>query len=301
MSYVPSENSPLKGQNGTSALYETISVHRSEDGRVATILIDRQKTRNSLTFRFWREFDDALKNLEADHNNRVIILKGAGVGFSSGHDLTGSEPALRDYKIAPDDPTTRGNHLVNVKISMQQVTDVMLSFWNISRVTIAQLHGFALAGGLELAMMADLVVATENCRIGHPGLRGLGSARNGNIWPLVIGMRKAKELYFTGDSISGVEAERMEMINYAWPEDEIDEKTIALANRIAISSSDHLAVLKMTMNKFYENMGIYSSVRSATEHDALIQTSDFFGEFIRRMVSEGPKAAFTWRESLYGE
>lgn len=283
------------------AEYETIKVSSSADGRVGTISINRPKTKNALSTKFWEEFDAALKDFEADHNNRVIILKGEGAGFSSGHDLSFSERPRRTYKIRPDDKDARGMHLVNLKISMQQVTDVMLYFWNISRVTIAQLHGFALAGGVELAMLADLVVASDDCRIGHPGLRGIGSARNGNIWPLVIGMRKAKELYYTGDSITGAEAEKIEMINYAWSADELDDLTQKLAARIAVSSSDHLAALKFTMNRFYENMGIYPSLRSATEHDAIIQTSDFANEFMRRLTAEGPKAAFQWRDGLYGD
>ena len=105
-------------------------------------------------------------------------------------------------------------------------------------------------------------------RLGHPGLRGLGTSRTGVIWPLVIGMRKAKELYYTGDSVSGAEAERIGMINYSWPKDELEERTIAMADRIANLSADHLAILKLNMNRFYENMGIYSSVRSSTDMDA---------------------------------
>jgi enoyl-CoA hydratase len=173
-----------------------------------------------------------------------------------------------------------------------------------AKVTIAQVHGYALAGGCELAMMADLVVAAEDAQLGHPGLRGLGTSRTGVIWPLVIGMRKAKELYYTGDSISGREAERIGMINYAWPKEELEENTIALADRLANATADHLAILKLNMNRFYENMGIYSSVRSSTDMDAMAQMTSFSYAWQDRMresmeAGTGLKGALDWREGMY--
>ena len=96
-------------------------------------------------------------------------------------------------------------------------------------------------------------------------------------------MRKAKELSYTGENITAVEAQEMGMINYAWPKNELEDRTIAFADRIAVMSSDHLAALKVNMNRFYENMGIYSSVRSSTDHDAMGQFTDF---------------AYQWRDQL---
>ena len=157
---------------------------------------------------------------------------------------------------------------------MQRITNIHMYFWNMDKVTIAQVHGYALAGGCELCMMADLVVAAEDAQMGHPGLRGLGTSRTGLIWPLVIGMRKCKELMYTGENISGLEAEECGMANYAWPIDELDARTIAFADRIAVQSADHLAILKVNANRFYENMGIYSSVRSSTDLDAAGQFTE---------------------------
>lgn len=148
-------------------------------------------------------------------------------------------------------------------------------------------------------MMADLVVAADDAQIGHPGLRGIGTARNGNIWPLVIGMRKAKELYYTGDSLTGLSAAECGMINYSWPAEELEARTIAFADRIANMSSDHLAVLKLTMNRFYENMGIYSSMRSATDLDAMAQLTEHTYDFHEQFTQGGMKQAFKWRDEPY--
>ena len=156
----------------------------------------------------------------------------------------------------------------------------------------------ASAGGCEMAMMADLVTAADDAQLGHPGLR-FGGTRNSLILPLVIGMRRAKELFCTGESISGTRAAEIEMINYAWPLDELDERTIALADKIAILPADHLAMLKLHMNRFYENMGIYSSVRSSTDLDAAGQFTTQHYEWNDRMQRDGFKSALAWRDGPY--
>lgn len=172
-------------------------------------------------------------------------------------------------------------------------------FWNMTKITIAQVHGYALAGGCELAMMADLVTAADDAQLGHPGLRGLGTSRTGVIWPLVLGMRKAKELYYTGENVTGAEAEAMGMVNYSWPGAELEDRTIAFADRIANMSADHLAILKVNANRFYENMGIYSSVRSSTDLDAAGRFTEYSMEFQDHMREGGLKEALAWRDGPF--
>lgn len=117
-------------------------------------------------------------------------------------------------------------------------------------------------------------------------------------------MRKAKELYYTGDSVTGAEAERIGMVNYSFPKEELEERTLALADRIANLSADHLAILKVNMNRFYENMGIYSSVRTSTDLDAAAQftaQSYAWQDKMRESVEAGTglKAALDWRDGPY--
>ena len=119
------------------------------------------------------------------------------------------------------------------------------------------------------------------------------------FWPLVIGMRKAKELYYTGENVNGREAAEIGMINYAWPKEKLEENTLALADRIAIMTADQLAILKVNMNRFYENMGIYSSVRSSTDLDAAGQFTEFGYQWQDKMREEGLKGALQWRDGPY--
>ena len=270
------------------------------DGRVARITLNRPEKMNALSQELLYEFWDALHDLEADSSARVIIVRGAGRTFSAGYDLApsrgGADAVVRNHKRSD----AKGRRLaMGIRTGMQQITDIHLYFWNMAKITIAQVHGHCLAGGCELAMMADLVVAAQDAQLGHPGLRGLGTSRTGVIWPLVMGMRKAKELYYTGESVSGIEAEEMGMINYAWPGAELESRTIALADRIANMSADHLAILKLNMNRFYENMGIYSSVRSSTDLDAMGQFTESSYEWGDQMREEGLKGALKWRDGPY--
>ncbi|MCC6381191.1 MAG: enoyl-CoA hydratase/isomerase family protein [Dehalococcoidia bacterium] len=277
------------------------------DGRVGRITLNRPEKMNALSQELLFELNGALHDYEADPSVRVVVLRGAGRTFSAGYDLAarggGSDAIVRRYQQADD----HGRRLLmGIRTGMQQITDIHMYFWNMAKVTIAQVHGYALAGGCELAMMADLVTAADDAQLGHPGLRGLGTSRTGVIWPLVIGMRKAKELYYTGDSVSGREAERVGMINHAWPKEELEERTVALADRIATLSADHLAILKLNMNRFYENMGIYSSVRSSTDLDAAGQYTAQAYQWQDKMRESfeqggGLKAALEWRDTPYRE
>ena len=280
------------------AEYENLIVDRvGTDDRIGRITLNRPEKLNVLSNGLLFELNDVLHDMEADSSVRVIILRGAGRAFCAGYDLTGGGGGpKRRYKGGDE----KGRMLImGVRTSMQQITDIQMYFWNMAKVTIASLHGYAVAGGCELAMMAGLVVAAEDTQIGHPGHRGLGVARNGVIWPLVIGMRKAKELSYTGENILATEAERIGMINYAWPKDELEDRTIAFADRLATMSADHLAILKLNMNRFYENMGIYSSVRSSTEQDAMAQLTAFAYEWRDQFAQNGFKAALKWRDDPY--
>ena len=284
--------------------YENVLIdHAGTDGRVGIITLNRPEKLNALSQELMFELNDALHDVEADASIRVLIVRGSGRAFSAGYDLTpsrgkGADAVVRRHRGVD----SKGRRLsMGIRTGMQQITDIHMYFWNMAKVTIAQVHGYAVAGGCELAMMADLVTAAYDAQLGHPGCRGLGTSRTGVIWPLVIGMRKAKELYYTGENITGEEAEKIGMINYAWPKEELETRTLAFADRLAIMSADHLAMLKLNMNRFYENMGIYSSVRSSTDHDAAGQFTEYSYDWQEKMREEGLKGALAWRDTPFRE
>lgn len=286
--------------------YDTLYIDRvGIEGRVARITLNRPEKLNAISPHMMGELDAALHDLELDRTARVVILRGAGRCFSTGHDISGPgqnaasprNPEMSGTKYSEDGrPLT-----MNFRTMLHAGTDIQMYMWRMAKVTIVQAHGFCLAGGMEFAMMADLVTASEDCLFGHPGHRAIGVARNGNILPLVLGMRKAKELFFTGDAIDGRTAEKLGMINYAWPETELEERTIAFADRIANLSADFLAGLKTAANAFYENMGIQSSVATCTLTDAALANSESAYEWWSKLDELGVKEAVQWRDAGYGD
>jgi len=274
--------------------------------RVARITLNRPEVLNALSPRLMNELDTALRRLESDPSVRVIILRGAGRAFCAGWDL-GSPTDLFKVSYDPEAPPYRIKddagraYVYSFGLGLRRGAEIQLKLWDVGKVTIVQAHGYAIAGGMELAMMSDLITASTTCQFGHPGHRGVGVARNGMILPLVLGMRKAKELFYTGDAIDGVKAEELGLINYAWPEEELEERTIVLADRIAHMSGDFLGVLKQAANAFYENMGLRQSIHQITQLDATAQHTESGHAWQESLARNGLREAVRQRDAPYGD
>jgi enoyl-CoA hydratase len=275
------------------------------DNRLARITLNRPEKMNSLSQELLRDFRAALEEAEEDPEVRVVVVKGAGRTFSAGYDITpGRRPAPQ--QAAGAQPGQDRRSVATVRNGMARVTDFQLYLFNYSKPTIAQVHGYAIAGGVEFAMMHDIIIAAEDAKFGHPGIRGLGTSRTCAIWPLVIGMRKTYELMYTGDSIDAREAERIGMINKAVPADELDATVQFWAERIGNQTGDSLGMIKRSINTFYENMGIHASCYTATDTDAMYQFTgqsylwrDKVAEAVRN--GGGLKEALAWRDAPYGD
>jgi enoyl-CoA hydratase len=271
------------------------------DGRVARVTLNRPEKLNSLSPDLLEDLRSLLQAMEFDRGIRVIVVRGSGRAFSTGYDIGGG-PARSghpsDYDVHRTDE--RGT-LVDVRTNMVRISDFYLYLWNMAKVTIAQVHGYCLAGGVELAMVHDLVVASEDAVFGHPGTRGLGTSRTAAIWPLVIGMRKSKELLYTGDNVSAREALQTGMINSVVPSDMLDAEVERIADRIAIQSADSLALQKRSVNAFYEAMGIHASVHAATDTDAMYQSSRQGQIWQEKVRESGMREAVRWRDNQYRE
>jgi enoyl-CoA hydratase len=285
----------------TEQTYENILVERlGTEDRLARITLNRPDKLNALSPELLADFEQALKSLEMDAGVRVVIIRGAGRAFSAGYDLV-TPRRQTEYRQAAQGER---RSVWRTRTNMVRVSDLYLYFWNMAKVTIAQVHGYCIAGGCELAMMADLVVASEDCQLGHPGTRGLGTSRTAAFWPVIIGMRKSKELLYTGDSISGRDAEAIGMVNRAVPTDQLNDTVIQMAERIANQASDSLALQKRSVNTYFESV-VYPAIHSATDTDAMYQYTDQ-GALWQEKVQEsmqpgggGIKAAFEWRDAPY--
>jgi enoyl-CoA hydratase len=204
------------------------------------------------------ELDMALVEAEENNDIRVVIIRGEGRAFSAGYDLEPSE-------------TQRQETLENPALDRLRLLHNQRHWWRIwdcPKPVIAQVHGYCLAGGTELAMMCDLVVASEDSKFGYPPLRDMGSPVT-PIWPWIVGARWAKILYFTGDTIDGKRAESIGMVNFAVPADRLEKAVTLIAERIAKVPLDLLALHKTQVNRAFEVMGIRTAVASGPDFDAL--------------------------------
>src|SRR5215207_4123662 len=236
---------------------------------VRRITLNRPEKRNALNATLRREILTATREADRDDSVRVTVIRGAGTSFSAGYDLSG-DPAAQgeplDYNADGEGSYMRG------------VTNGWMSIWDLAKPVIAQVHSYCLAGGSELATGCDLVYVAEDAKIGYPAVRFGVPDMQFHAW--FLGMRAAMEMMVTGDSISGLEAVRLGWANRAFPEAELDDAVIAVAERIALLPPDIVQLNKRTVHRAMDIMGLRSAIRSGTELCALGVEQESFKEFI---------------------
>jgi len=249
--------------------YKYLKVESHDEGRVARILLDREKSRNAQNRGLLVELDQAFLAAEADDQVRVVILAGAGSMFSSGHDL-GSKEAVEERTPGPNQHEsfrTNGGTRSGTEQRMVQEWHYYFSntlrWRNLRKITIAQVHGTVYAAGLMLMWACDLIVGDEDVefadvvgtRLGMCGVEYFGH-------PWEFGPRKTKELMLTGDSIGIEEAHELGMVSKIFPKDELGDKTIEFAKRIAALPTVTSLLIKESVNQTMDNMGFYNSLQA---------------------------------------
>jgi len=234
--------------------YQEIIYELDKENHVATITLNRPEKMNAMNHQLRAELFHALKFTERDNDINVIVIKGAGRCFSAGYDLTPTmgmeEPDLGSQYVDTDHLTHWARYVI------QQWWQI----WELSKVVIAQTHGYVLAGASELAAMCDLLVTTPGCQFGYPPMRSMGVDM---LWfPWLLPMRKAQEMAFTGDSITGEEAYRLGMANYCVPDEDIEEFTQTFAKRVALMPWQMSTQYKRAIKKMYEIQGIRTSLEA---------------------------------------
>jgi len=249
--------------------YQFVTYEELDEGRIVRILLNRPETRNAQSRGLLVDLNDAFLTAEKDDNVRVVILGGVGPMFSSGHDL-GSAQALAEYTPGPDQhesARTNGGSREGAEKRMLQEWHYFfqntLRWRNLRKITIAQVHGTVYAAGLMLMWACDLIVAADNVKFADPvGVRlGMcGMEYFGHPWE--FGPRRAKELMLTGDSLSVEEAHRIGMVSKIFPTDDLSERTVAYARRIAERPTVTSLLIKESVNQSVDNMGFYNALQA---------------------------------------
>ena len=257
---------------------------------VRRITLNRPEKRNALNATLRREILTATREADRDPEVRVTIIRGAGTCFSAGYDLS-RDPSQHGE---PVDYASPGEGSF-----MRSVTEGWMSIWDLAKPVIAQVHGYCLAGGSELATGCDLVYVAEDAQIGYPAVRFGTPDMQYHAW--MFGMRAGMEAMLTGDSFSGVDAAALGWANRAYPADELERNVLAIASRIAQIPSDIVQINKRTVHRAMEVMGIRASIRSGTELSALATHSATSRSFIKDLGDKGVTGSLSKRDSAFGD
>jgi enoyl-CoA hydratase len=175
-----------------------------------------------------------------------------------------------------------------------------MSLWRSSKPVIAQVHGWCVGGGSDLALCADLVIASEDARIGTPYSRMWGCYLTG-MWLYRLGLTRAKEYALTGKPLSGAEAADVGLINAAVPFARLEREVGERARELAGIPASQLAAMKLIVNQAYENMGLASTQLLGPVLDGLMRNTPDAGAFIELAEREGVQGAVGRRDGPFGD
>ncbi|OBG74237.1 enoyl-CoA hydratase [Mycobacterium sp. E3298] len=256
-----------RSQTGNSEADELVSYETLDEGRIARIWLNRPEAHNAQSRGLLIQLDEAFLRAEADDTVRVVILAARGRNFSAGHDL-GSELAIAERSQLPSFRINGGTRDPIVeKIYLQEwhyFFQNTCRWRDLRKITIAQVQGNAISAGLMLIWACDLIVAADNAkfsdvvavRLGMPGVEYYAH-------PWEFGPRKAKELLLTGDSLDADEAYRLGMVSKVFPVDELADKTLEFARRIADRPTMAALLVKDSVNAASDAMGFTEALRHA--------------------------------------
>jgi enoyl-CoA hydratase len=269
----------------------TVPVLYARDGAIARVTMNRPDVRNAQNSAMTYALDEAFHTAAQDDDVHVVVLAGAGEHFSAGHDI-GS--AGRDA----DQPFPRSglwwDHLATTGIEgriareHEVYLDMCLRWRDLPKPMIAMVQGACIAGGLALAWVCDLVVASEDAFFADPVIRMGAPGIEFFAHPWELGPRRAKEFLFTGDRVSAADAYQLGMVNRVVSRDALEEETIALAGRIAEMPRLALALVKQTVNSVQDTMGFRNGLavafalhQLAHAHAAEVSGDHLFGQSAR--------------------
>jgi enoyl-CoA hydratase len=261
------------------------------DGRVARLTLNRPEVLNAIDGALPEELEAAVKQANRDPAVHVIVLAGAGRAFCAGYDLTlyaeGRDPST-SVGDGPWDP-------MQDFAFMMRNTQAFMSLFRSHLPVICKVHGFAVAGGSDIALCSDLIIMAEDARMGYMPVRVWGCPTTA-MWVYRLGPERAKRMLFTGDKIDGREAEKLGLVLKAVPAARLDEEVEDLAHRIASVPQNQLMMQKLMVNQALANMGLHTTQMIATVFDGITRHSPEGLNFKRRSEDKGWKHAVDERD-----
>ncbi|MEZ5554268.1 enoyl-CoA hydratase/isomerase family protein [Haliea sp.] len=271
---------------------ETLLTETSD--KIFTITLNREKNLNALSSQVLEELEYALNSVRSDPAVSVIVIRSKGRAFSSGYELGSEHWVTSQYP----------GHTENIDIQadrrdIHDLVDYWMRIWRYPKPIVAQVQGDCLSGAGELLAVCDLAIVSERARFGHPAACDLGIPPSIMFWPILIGLRKTKELLLTSKLIDAQEALSIGLVNEVVPHDELEARVQAIAAKIAKAPSDNSILLKSISNTWFENMGMQQSIRTGADIDAIYHQNRSYTDFFKTLEEEGVREAFAKRARLY--
>jgi len=260
------------------------------DGRIARITLNRPEVMNAIDDDLPRLLSEAVNRADQDPKVHVMILSGAGKAFCAGYDLTYYAEGASHNKVVQDMPWDP----IQDYQFMWANTQHWMSMFRALKPVICKVHGFAVAGGSDIALCADLTIMSDTAKIGYMPTRVWGCPSTA-MWVYRLGPEKAKRMMFTGDKITGREAADMGLVLQSVAEEELDQTVEALANRMATVPVNQLAMQKMVINQTMEAT-LNQTQRLATVFDGITRHSPEGMNFLTRVDQVGWKQAVQERD-----
>jgi enoyl-CoA hydratase len=258
---------------------------------VRRITLNRPEKRNALNNRLRAEIFATLEAHDRDPAVRLTIVRGAGPAFSAGYDLSADNRVDQPYHTAG-----------GLGQWARHVVEGWFRVWDLAKPVIAQVHGYCLAGGTELATACDLVYVAEDAQIGYPPVR-LMSPPDMQFHPWMMGMRQAMESMLTGDALSGREAAEKGWATRAFPAERLEAEVLAIAERVAKLPTELAAINKRSVHRAMEAMGMRAAIRAGTELQALAFQTEPSKAYMSRFRRDGASVSglLSERDSAFGD
>ncbi|MPY96813.1 MAG: crotonase/enoyl-CoA hydratase family protein [Actinophytocola sp.] len=262
---------------------------------VRSIVLARPEAYNTITPQLRDELARAIDEADADPDVRVILLRADGPAFCAGYGL--------DWSTEMQAEESTSDRVWDSAMDMRLMStfvDTYMKLWYATKPTIAAVHGWCIAGGTDMVLCADMVIAGEGASFGYPPSRVWGTPTTA-MWVYRLGFERAKRYLLTGDEIPAPEAADVGLILECVPDDELLDRATSLARRMAQVPTNQLQMLKLLCNQTAENMGLASSRTLGTLFDGVARHTKEGKDFVARATEAGFRQAVRERDDPFGD
>lgn len=264
---------------------------------VGSIVLTRAEEYNTITPALRDELAAAIDAHDADAEVRVILLRAEGPAFCAGYGLDWSTQMQSEEAEA-----LQGRVWDSVidQREMSRFVATYMKLWYARKPTISAVQGWCIAGGTDLVLCSDIIIAGEGASFGYPPSRVWGTPTTA-MWVYRLGFEKAKRYLLTGDEIPAPEAARIGLILETVPDDELQDRAVAFARRMAQVPGNQLEMLKLLCNQTAENMGLSSTRTLGILFDGVARHTQEGADFVARSGEVGIRQAVRERDDPFGD